>query len=152
MNPGRAAAYERIALCAREWPRFDFKIDAAQDSAIEPRDRALGRTIELQVVRRWLTLQAVIAPLLDRPWHTIQPAMQAALMGGTAQLLLMDRVPDHAVLDETVEWAKTAVRVGAGGMVNAILRKIAANELDSLGDVTTLADPSVVENLVAGRQ
>ena len=50
MNPGRAAAYERIALCAREWPRFDFKIDAAQDSAIEPRDRALGRTIELQVV------------------------------------------------------------------------------------------------------
>ena len=41
-------------------------------------------------------------------------------------MLLMDRVPDHAVLDETVEWAKTAVRVGAGGMVNAILRKIAA--------------------------
>ncbi len=132
MNLGRAGAYERIALCAREWPRFDFKVDAAQDSAIEPRDRALGRTIELQVVRRWLTLQAVIAPLLDRPWHTIQPAMQAALMGGTAQLLLMDRVPDHAVLDETVEWAKTAVRVGAGGMVNAILRKIAALRVEKL--------------------
>jgi acetyl-CoA synthetase len=32
-----------------------------------------------------------------------------------------------------------------------ILRKIAENELDSLGDTSTLADPSVVENLVAER-
>ena len=33
-----------------------------------------------------------------------------------------------------------------------ILRKIAANEHDQLGDTTTLADPSVVESLVANRQ
>jgi acetyl-CoA synthetase len=32
-----------------------------------------------------------------------------------------------------------------------ILRKIAANELDSLGDTTTLADPTVVDQLVAKR-
>jgi acetyl-CoA synthetase len=32
-----------------------------------------------------------------------------------------------------------------------ILRKIAANELDSLGDTSTLADPSVVDDLVANR-
>jgi acetyl-CoA synthetase len=33
-----------------------------------------------------------------------------------------------------------------------ILRKIAANELDDLGDTSTLADPSVMEDLVAGRE
>ena len=33
-----------------------------------------------------------------------------------------------------------------------ILRKIAENELDSLGDTSTLADPSVVEQLVTGRE
>ena len=33
-----------------------------------------------------------------------------------------------------------------------ILRKIAENELGSLGDTSTLADPSVVENLIAGRK
>ena len=33
-----------------------------------------------------------------------------------------------------------------------ILRKIAANEHDQLGDTTTLADPSVVESLVENRQ
>jgi acetyl-CoA synthetase len=32
-----------------------------------------------------------------------------------------------------------------------ILRKIAANELDNLGDTSTLADPSVVESLIASR-
>ena len=32
-----------------------------------------------------------------------------------------------------------------------ILRKIAANELESLGDTTTLADPTVVDQLVAKR-
>jgi len=33
-----------------------------------------------------------------------------------------------------------------------ILRKIAANEIDNLGDTSTLADPSVVENLIENRQ
>jgi acetyl-CoA synthetase len=32
-----------------------------------------------------------------------------------------------------------------------ILRKIAENELDNLGDISTLADPAVVESLVKGR-
>ena len=32
-----------------------------------------------------------------------------------------------------------------------ILRKVAANELDSLGDTSTLADPSVVDQLIANR-
>ena len=32
-----------------------------------------------------------------------------------------------------------------------ILRKIAANETDSLGDISTLADPSVVETLISQR-
>ncbi|MCE9619320.1 MAG: hypothetical protein K8R92_05385 [Planctomycetes bacterium] len=132
MNPGRASAYERLARYAAEWPRFDFQVDAAPTEGIDARDKALGRTIELQVVRRWLTLEAVVAPLLDRPWVNVQPALRAALMGGAAQLLLMDRIPDHAVLDETVHWAKTAIRVGAGGMVNAVLRKIAALRVERI--------------------
>jgi acetyl-CoA synthetase len=39
----------------------------------------------------------------------------------------------------------------SGKIMRRILRKIAANELDSLGDTSTLADPSVVEQLVLGR-
>ncbi len=39
----------------------------------------------------------------------------------------------------------------SGKIMRRILRKIAANELDSLGDTSTLADPSVVDNLIDGR-
>ncbi|MBT5906673.1 MAG: hypothetical protein HOH23_03240, partial [Gammaproteobacteria bacterium] len=39
----------------------------------------------------------------------------------------------------------------SGKIMRRILRKIAANELDSLGDTTTLAEPAVVEQLVANR-
>jgi len=44
---------------------------------------------------------------------------------GAAQLLLLDRLPDHAVINEAVEWAKTNIRPKAGGLVNAVLRKVA---------------------------
>jgi len=39
----------------------------------------------------------------------------------------------------------------SGKIMRRILRKIAENDLDNLGDTSTLADPSVVENLVANR-
>jgi acetyl-CoA synthetase len=53
---------------------------------------------------------------------------------------------------DVIQWAAGLPKTRSGKIMRRILRKIAANELDSLGDVTTLADPSVVENLVAGRQ
>ena len=39
----------------------------------------------------------------------------------------------------------------SGKIMRRILRKIAANEFDQLGDTTTLADPSVVDDLIANR-
>jgi acetyl-CoA synthetase len=39
----------------------------------------------------------------------------------------------------------------SGKIMRRILRKIAANELDNLGDTSTLADPSVVDELIKGR-
>jgi acetyl-CoA synthetase len=40
----------------------------------------------------------------------------------------------------------------SGKIMRRILRKIAANEFDQLGDISTLADPSVVEEIIANRQ
>ena len=39
----------------------------------------------------------------------------------------------------------------SGKIMRRILRKIAANELDSLGDISTLADPSVIDDLINDR-
>lgn len=52
---------------------------------------------------------------------------------------------------EVIQWAPGLPKTRSGKIMRRILRKIAANELDSLGDISTLADPSVVDDLVANR-
>ena len=52
---------------------------------------------------------------------------------------------------EIIQFAPGLPKTRSGKIMRRILRKIAADELDSLGDTTTLADPSVVEQLVANR-
>jgi acetyl-CoA synthetase len=47
-----------------------------------------------------------------------------------------------------IQWAPGLPKTRSGKIMRRILRKIAANEHDQLGDISTLADPSVVENLV----
>jgi acetyl-CoA synthetase len=52
---------------------------------------------------------------------------------------------------DVIQWAPGLPKTRSGKIMRRILRKIAANELDSLGDTSTLADPSVVDDLVANR-
>ena len=52
---------------------------------------------------------------------------------------------------EIIQFAPGLPKTRSGKIMRRILRKIAANELDSLGDTTTLAEPAVVEQLVANR-
>ena len=52
---------------------------------------------------------------------------------------------------DAVQFAKALPKTRSGKIMRRILRKIAENQADQIGDVTTLADPSVVESLVAGR-
>src|SRR5690606_27329690 len=50
-----------------------------------------------------------------------------------------------------IQWAPGLPKTRSGKIMRRILRKIAANEHDQLGDISTLADPGVVENLVRER-
>jgi acetyl-CoA synthetase len=51
-----------------------------------------------------------------------------------------------------IQWAPGLPKTRSGKIMRRILRKIAANEIDALGDTSTLADPSVVENLIDNRE
>ncbi len=51
-----------------------------------------------------------------------------------------------------IQWAPGLPKTRSGKIMRRILRKIAANEVDELGDTSTLADPSVVENLIENRE
>ncbi len=74
---------------------------------------------------------------------------------------------DDALMNELKDWVRTEIgaiatpdiiqfspglpKTRSGKIMRRILRKIAANECDSLGDTSTLADPSVVDSLIASR-
>ena len=51
-----------------------------------------------------------------------------------------------------IQWAPGLPKTRSGKIMRRILRKVAANELEDLGDTSTLADPSVVENLIENRE
>ena len=53
---------------------------------------------------------------------------------------------------DIIQWAPGLPKTRSGKIMRRILRKVAANELDSLGDTSTLADPSVVDHLIENRR
>ncbi|MEN6428398.1 MAG: acetyl-coenzyme A synthetase, partial [Phycisphaerales bacterium] len=52
---------------------------------------------------------------------------------------------------DVIQFAPALPKTRSGKIMRRILRKIAENSTDNLGDITTLADPHVVEALVKGR-
>ena len=52
---------------------------------------------------------------------------------------------------DIIQWAPSLPKTRSGKIMRRILRKIATNEIDSLGDTSTLADPTVVNDLIENR-
>ena len=63
---------------------------------------------------------------------------------------MFDFIPQE--YEKLVNIIPSLPKTRSGKIMRRILRKIAANEHDQLGDTTTLADPTVVESLVENRQ
>ena len=53
---------------------------------------------------------------------------------------------------DIIQWAPGLPKTRSGKIMRRILRKISSNEIENLGDTTTLADPSVVDELIENRK
>jgi 16S rRNA (cytosine967-C5)-methyltransferase len=104
----------------------DLSLDPLDARGLDERDAAFAHAIYDAVIRRWITLGFLIEQYTPRPFRENEPQTQAALLAGAAQVLLLDRVPAHAAINASVEWAKHAARASVGGFVNAVLRKVAS--------------------------
>ena len=65
--------------------------------------------------------------------------------------LVRNEIGPIATID-VIQWAPGLPKTRSGKIMRRILRKIAANEVDSLGDTSTLADPGVVDDLKNNRE
>ena len=142
VSPARRVVLPHLEAKATRFPElFPTPLDV---SALNERDARLAAAIDRDVTIRWTTLRAIIEPLLSQPWNRQHHAVIAALLGGAAQLLFMDRIPDHAAINDSVGWCRTTGGRGASGVVNAVLRKIARMRVERLEK----ADPTQADHLV----
>lgn len=108
-------------LTARQPRGFIEERATAAAEGLDPRDAGLLRQLALGVTRHRVTLDAVGEGVSGRRARGQDPAVWTAVRLGAFQLLFLDRVPDHAAVDESVALAPPRAR----GFVNAVLRNVA---------------------------
>jgi len=89
-------------------------------AALRADDRGLALELAYGAVRWQATLDFLIAR--KTPGRAQQPALQILLRLGLYQIFWLDRIPDHAAVNETVELARQAGFGPQSGFVNALLR------------------------------
>jgi 16S rRNA (cytosine967-C5)-methyltransferase len=135
----REVVARRLGGLAAAFP--DLPPAALQTGGLDDRNATLAHAVFGAVLRRWLTLECLLNSALRTPLRQTEPALQAVLLSGAAQLLFLDRIPPHAALNESVELAKRLVRAGAAGIVNAVLRKMAGLRAGPEAPIGNLAAP-----------
>jgi 16S rRNA (cytosine967-C5)-methyltransferase len=119
MSDPRKIAYDVLVRCASAEQYSNIALDTAiKRSDLTPPDRGLLTALVYGVIERQITLDAIIDGLCERGSADITPDVRTLLRLGIYQLAYLDRVPDHAAVNETVNMAGKRSR----GFVNAILR------------------------------
>ncbi|MGD0107887.1 MAG: transcription antitermination factor NusB [Rhodopila sp.] len=119
-DPTRESAYDLLTAVLERHRPLEEALDALP--AQEARDRAAAHRLAAAVLRRMGTLDAVLEPFLRK--EPPEPVRNILRIGAAGLLLL--ETPDHAAVGTAVTLAK---RVGMGpftGLINAVLRKVAA--------------------------
>jgi 16S rRNA (cytosine967-C5)-methyltransferase len=128
ITPARLAAFEILKLVGEGKGHSDELLHSARVDALSPEDRNLTTALVMGVLRWQIALDARVRGLLERPEQRLAEPVAIALRMGAFQLLHLERIPAHAALSESVELCRAAGEPHAAGMVNAILRKVAADK------------------------
>jgi 16S rRNA (cytosine967-C5)-methyltransferase len=106
----------------------------------EKRDRALATTLVYGVLRRRMTLDWVIAQLSSTAFEKIDPPIRTILRVGLYQLLFLDKIPDYAAVNSSVNFAKAVAPPRLANYVNGVLRS-AVRQRDRLTYPAEEPDP-----------
>ena len=120
----RAEAARVVERTLQSRAPADSFLEAASERS-DPRDVGLLWELVLGTLRWLRFLDHVLARASDRPVDRIEAALLAPLRIGVYQLLFLDRVPSHAVVNEAVEHALSVTHRGGASFVNAVLRRVA---------------------------
>lgn len=97
---------------------------ALKATSLDRRDAALASTIFYGVLERQLTLDHFLERCLRSPGKKLDQTVKMALRCAAYQICFLDRVPDSAAVNETVELVKKSGKPGFSGLVNGVLRNL----------------------------
>ena len=134
-NP-RQAAYSVLLRIHKEGCYADQLMDRElAGGALSGPDRGLFAELVFGVLRRQGTLDHILTGLLNQPLAKLEPQVLILLRLGLYLLVYLDRIPESAAVNETVNLTKQALP-RASGLVNAVLRNYLRHK-----DTITFPDP-----------
>lgn len=140
MSDPRVVALDVLLRVEQEEAWADRALAAeASRRRLDGRDRAFAAQLVAGTVKAQRLLDAAVTALADRDPAKLDPVSRAVVRLGAYQLLLLDRVPPHAAVSTSVDLAAKRRGKGAGGLVNALLRRVAdggRDWVDALPDAT----------------
>jgi 16S rRNA (cytosine967-C5)-methyltransferase len=104
-----------------------------RSASLPDRDRRLATELVYGTIRRRGSLDRCLQPSLRRPLERLDPEILRILRLGAYQILFLDRVPNHAAVNESVELANRWGRRGSGSLVNGALRALCRAKAEGKG-------------------
>ena len=124
LSPARAAAFDILLRVETTDAYASELLHSSRVAKLSPADHGLATEIVMGVLRWRSALDKQIGVQIDKTLTKLDAEVIAALRIGAYQLLFLDRIPEHAAINESVELVKKARKRSAAGMVNAVLRKM----------------------------
>ncbi len=143
VDPVRLAAYGILLQTEIGRRSIDRPLRVAA-SSFEDRDRRFLWSLVQETLRWRARLDAVIIPLLHRRIEKLDPPVRVILRLAAAQICVLDSVPAHAVVNESVRMAQRLATAGSDRLVNAVCRRLSEDgrtrwlDLDDRGDESRL--------------
>ena len=145
-DPARDAAYTVLRATADGGYANLVLPRTLRSAGLRGRDAGFATELTYGTLRMQGLYDAVVDAAVDPPGRTIDPAVRDILRLGAHQLLAM-RVPDHAAVSATVALARQHVGAGAGGFVNAVLRRVSERTREEWVERVTAALSDPIERL-----
>lgn len=137
----RDAALNVLLACRKQGAWADAALNAQlQRAPMEAADAALCGRLVYGVAQFQILLDFYLDAFCAQKVSHLQYPLADIMRLGAYQILFLDRVPDHAAVNEAVSQAVRAGRESASGMVNAVLRRL-SREKNRLPDIPA-ADPA----------
>ena len=129
VDPARMVAFEVLKAVRVEDAYTNLVLPALlRQHGLSGRDAGFATELASGTIRWQGTYDAILTACIDRPLRKVESKVLDALRLGCHQLLAM-RVPTHAAISTTVELVRFRVSAGAAGFANAVLRKVAQQDL-----------------------